>query len=82
MLPDSSLSTSINRVYRTRVTNRVLETRVTYRVSKTRDATLQNPFNRLSTNYIVSPQHARLQISPQDLIWIIMLLCGEHFLSF
>ena len=35
-------------------------------VSKTRDATLQNPFNRLSTNYIVSPQHARLQISPTN----------------
>ena len=73
LFPDSSLSTSINRVYRTRVTNRVFKTRVTNWVSKTRDATLQNPFNCLSTNYIVSPQHARLQISPDVITYMFFI---------
>ena len=65
-----------NRVFKTqnpcgrRVSNsaiwkRVLKARVLYgtRVYKTRDAILKNPFKHLSTNYIVSPHYARLQIS-------------------
>ena len=56
VLPDYSLSTSINQVFKTRVLYGT-------RIYKTQDASLQNHFKRLWTNYIVSPYYARLQIS-------------------
>ena len=37
------------------------------RVFKTRDASFQNSFERMLTNYILSPHHANLQNPSQDL---------------